>query len=144
MSDSRHVRNRSRREFVRRRRARPACTSRARTYARRQAGRQARTHYSYTRGRHARTHATLGGVISTASERVLRGVSSNCAGERIRVATYERPRRDKYFLAGPAPRISVPASIRRGTNSDRDTLTIVILMHATNIHYYSIIHVTEN
>ena len=52
---------------------RTACTSRARTHA------LTHTHYSYTQAgkhvrtyahTHARTHATLGGVISTASERV--------------------------------------------------------------------------
>lgn len=55
-----------------------ACVYIASTHVRTQAG----THTLFIHaGRHARTHATLGGIISTASERVLRGVSSNCAGE---------------------------------------------------------------
>lgn len=104
---------------------RPAYTSRARTYARR----QARTHYSYTQaGRQARTHATLGGVISTASERVLRGVSSNCAGER---KSGERPR-DVTNISSLDQRRQCSRF-----HSDR-TLTIVIFLRVTNTNCDSI------
>ena len=76
------------------------------------ASRQARTHArthniiihaGRQAGTHARTHATLGGVISTASERVLRSVSST-ARPRRRVTPFQRsPNPRKYFLPSFLP-----------------------------------------